>query len=594
MNATGTVAGKGARAVDKTLSSHSAIYRETKKGVRTAKEVVSNTKSGIAKKFEPITNAVKRFKAKYIQPIGRKKRAALDGAAKIIKPLGTAIKAALGGLFIVLIVIIVLAFSSGGGGAGGGAVSTLFLDSDEDLQDFQVEFDKCEGQFEQSINNIVNGYAQTLDLQGKKMKYGVAAEAGRHPGIYYSYYDFSGNPTSVSSNIEDIMSCMAVVMQQTMSQYHTEALALMDAYYHSSHQFNYSESSMYACENGDKVTSADGTVLKNDDGTDKTVIKFNCVDVFKDDTDGLQCKPYFRLIDEPNSSIFSNKFNNFNRNYDELTKIVDEKTGIDPVLDTKGCQKLPVPDNMQSQYQSVGTNTTKHVSYTYENKNGDDRDASVEIGYPENNPSIQKNKDNRSYHNGGEGTLLLWNPIDYGNSTRYEDVSYNSGAAHHYSIESTELSDITGWALKDYHYTKDGDTEIKVITMDADGSRWFTKLRQDLSDNAKLDEDYSDAPFDISSLPSWMTDGSCVDKDGNSMIGSYAYRGFGETESKSGVTKYSSGLMGYVFYCKGHDHYECPGHSANICYGHVDLNMNIRIATMDELFNLGGVPVVED
>lgn len=78
------------------------------------------------------------------------------------------------------------------------------------------------------------------------------------------------------------------------------------------------------------------------------------------------------------------------------------------------------------------------------------------------------------------------------------------------------------------------------------------------------------------------------------MIGAYPYKGFGETESKSGVTKYKSGLMGYTFYCKGHDHYECPGHTANICYGHVDLYMNVRIATMDELFNLGGVSLPEE
>ena len=342
------------------------------------------------------------------------------------------------------------------------------------------------------------------------------------------------------------------------------------------------------------MTSVDGTVLKNDDGTDKTVITFNCADAYKDDVDGLLSKPYFRLLEEPADSIFSNKFNNFNRNYEEFDKIVSEKTGVDPVLDTKGCQKMPVPESDQAAYQSVETKATKSASYYYENAKGEDRRGSVEIGYPESNPSINKSVNNRSYHNGGEGALLLWNPVDYGDSTRYEDRDYESGACYHYYIDSTELSDITGYALMEYHENKDGDTTTTVISMDSDGQSWFSRLKADLQDNAKLDGDYSAAPFDVSSLPSWLTDGSCVDKDGNSMIGAYPYRGFGETESKSGVTKYKSGLMGYVFYCKGHDHYECPGHKANICYGHVDLNMNVRIATMDELFNLGGVDVVED
>ena len=147
----------------------------------------------------------------------------------------------------------------------------------------------------------------------------------------------------------------------------------MDAFYHSSHQFNYAESAMYACDNGDKVTDASGTVLKNNDGTDKTTVTFNCADAYKDDVDGLKCKPYFQLLNEPNTSLFSNKFNSFNRNYEEFDKIVSEKTGVDPVLGTKGCQKLPVPDGDQAAYQSVETKTTKTASYYYENAKGEDR-----------------------------------------------------------------------------------------------------------------------------------------------------------------------------------------------------------------------------
>ena len=592
-SAAGSGLGKGARALNNTLTKRSATYRSAKSGVIFIRDSARKVGNSVYTRSAPVRKAYNAISKKVFRPITRKVKAFTAGLGKglgimrhFLVGFGVGI-----GIFL-LLMLITAAIASGG--ANNSAIAGVFLDSEEHLKDFQARFDSLEGQFEQSINNIVNGYAQTTDLQGKKIKYGVQSEASSHRGVMYSFYDFAGNPTSVSSNIEDIMSCLAVVMQQDMQAHHQEALELMDAFYHSSHQFNYAESAMYACDNGDKVTDASGTVLKNDDGTDKTTVTFNCADAYKDDVDGLKCKPYFRLLNEPADSIFSNKFNSFNRNYEEFDKIVSEKTGVDPVLGTKGCQKMPVPDGDQAAYQSVETRTTKNTYYYYENKNGDERKSDIEIGYPESNPSINKSVNNRSYHNGGEGALLLWDPIDYGDSSDYEDYESESGACRRYYIDSTELSDITGYALMEYRENKDGDSSTTVISMDSKGQNWFNKLKSDLQDNARLDGDYSGAPFDVGSLPSWLTDGSCVDKDGNSMIGAYPYKGFGETESKSGVTKYKSGLMGYVFYCKGHDHYECPGHTANICYGHVDLYMNVRIATMDELFNLGGVSLPEE
>ena len=584
----GAGVGKGARVLDVTLTKHVEAYRKVKGGTVAVRSSLREIRNSVYTNSAPIRKVFNTVNKKVFRPIARKTKALASVMGKglgyirhFLVGFGVAI-----GIFLILMVA---AAAIAGGGANNSAVAGVFLDSEEHLKDFQARFDSLEGQFEQSINNIVNGYAQTTDLQGKKIKYGVQSEAQTHPGVYYNFFDFEGNQTSVSSNIEDIMSCLAVVMQQDMQAHHQESLELMDAFYHSSHQFNYAESSMYACTEGDKVTDASGTVLKNDDGTDKTTVTFNCADAYKDDVDGLKSKPYFRLVGEPASSIFSDKFNSFNLNYEEFDKIVSENTGSDPVLGTKGCQKMAVPDSDQAAYQSVETKTTKSASYYYENAKGEDRRDSVEIGYPESNPSIKKSVNNRSYHNGGEGVLLLWNPIDYGDSSDYEDYESESGACRRYYIDSTELSDITGYALMEFRETKDGDTSTSVISMDSKGQNWFDKLKADLQDNAKLDGDYSGAPFDVGSLPSWLTDGSCVDKDGNSMIGAYPYNGFGETESKSGVTKYKSGTMGYVFYCKGHDHYECPGHTANICYGHVDLYMNVRIATMDELFNLGGV-----
>lgn len=51
------------------------------------------------------------------------------------------------------------------------------------------------------------------------------------------------------------------------------------------------------------------------------------------------------------------------------------------------------------------------------------------------------------------------------------------------------------------------------------------------------------------------------------------------------------GCGGY-WYCGGHDHFGCPdGHEVKSCFGHVNIEMNIQMKTMEELFELGGVEV---
>ena len=58
--------------------------------------------------------------------------------------------------------------------------------------------------------------------------------------------------------------------------------------------------------------------------------------------------------------------------------------------------------------------------------------------------------------------------------------------------------------------------------------------------------------------------------------------------------KHVSGTMGIVFYCKGHDHYGCEhGHDLPVCYGHTDLTMSVSIGSLNKIFEMGGVPVVE-
>lgn len=78
-----------------------------------------------------------------------------------------------------------------------------------------------------------------------------------------------------------------------------------------------------------------------------------------------------------------------------------------------------------------------------------------------------------------------------------------------------------------------------------------------------------------------------------------------EYQDKTGKirTVYCAGQLGCQGYyeCLGHNHYGCPGHQTykdgsplKVCFGHVDLNMSINIASQVRIFQIGGVEVKED
>ena len=61
-------------------------------------------------------------------------------------------------------------------------------------------------------------------------------------------------------------------------------------------------------------------------------------------------------------------------------------------------------------------------------------------------------------------------------------------------------------------------------------------------------------------------------------------------------TRYCSGSIGCEGYyeCNGHDHYGCEeGHHVAACFGHIDLTMQVNIASMTKIYDMGGIEVKE-
>lgn len=203
---------------------------------------------------------VKKGASKAAEGIGKAGHAvmapfrAAGRGADAVKSVAVKFALAIGALLAVESVIVLLTSGSGG---GGGAVVTTILDSDENFQDFQRRYDENETAFQNQIEGIVNGTSQTLNKKGQPVHYGVlgaANESGSENDDFRNgvTMDYDG---SVSNNLEDILSAMTVVMQQTQNQYHAEAMELLDAMYKSTHTYSYEESPLYPCESGCEISS---------------------------------------------------------------------------------------------------------------------------------------------------------------------------------------------------------------------------------------------------------------------------------------------------------------------------------------------------
>lgn len=149
-----------------------------------------------------------------------------------------------------------------GGMGGSSAVAAIILDTEEHFNNpdykaleemgFQQKYEQSQAEFQAQIDGITDGYAKTLNKKGDRIPYGV--NGGNNPEGNQNQ-DYKNGVTlhfdsEKSNNLEDILSCVAVVMQQQQADHHEEALELLDCFYKSSHTYDYTESLLYSCDSG--------------------------------------------------------------------------------------------------------------------------------------------------------------------------------------------------------------------------------------------------------------------------------------------------------------------------------------------------------
>lgn len=191
--------------------------------------------------------------------IFRSSGAAFDSVKKcLIKPAA---------IFIGLIVFLQLILAAVFGGMGGASVVTVTIfDTPEHFNNpdyttpeemgFQQRYEQAQVKFQAQIDGIINGYAKTLNKKGQQIPYGVNGannQEGCRNDDYVSGVTMHFD-SEKSNNLEDILSCVAVIMQQKQAEHHAEALELVDCFYHSSHTYDYTESSLYSCDSGCEIT----------------------------------------------------------------------------------------------------------------------------------------------------------------------------------------------------------------------------------------------------------------------------------------------------------------------------------------------------
>lgn len=160
---------------------------------------------------------------------------------------------------IIFLLIIFAIFTGLGGGVAAttGAVAIMPLADQEDFDLYQLHYDTLDDDFLMSLEGYLANNATKLNLKGEKIKYGINGqnnESGMensdfNNGMYYRFITDSEHEGR-SSNIEDLIAIMAIVMSQSQSDYKEIALKLMEWLYDISHSYTFTESPLYACDSG--------------------------------------------------------------------------------------------------------------------------------------------------------------------------------------------------------------------------------------------------------------------------------------------------------------------------------------------------------
>lgn len=243
------------------------------KGMGLAGRALGNTRLGRAVTRSYVYRIARTLGPKGAHGIALASRMAGRAGAVPFRFLGTAVDVTKqwvlkpAAVFIGLFLFVQLALAAVFGGMGGSsAAAVIMLDTKEHFNypDFttrsemglQQRYEQSQAEFQAQIDGITGGYAKTLNKKGEQIPYGVNGANNREGNQNEDYRNgvTLHFDSEKSNNLEDILSCVAVVMQQQQADHHKEALELADCFYKSSHTYDYTEGPLYSCDSGCETT----------------------------------------------------------------------------------------------------------------------------------------------------------------------------------------------------------------------------------------------------------------------------------------------------------------------------------------------------
>lgn len=245
----------------KVLSTPEKLMAKSKVQIKDGKQLLK-TKVSNSKMLKPLNKAKRTLVRPFQKPLNFVRNIrdkALQSLAKLLAPIkailikiAIPVGIALAAVAAIAAVIMIM----------GSVLSVFFGDESakengkDPYQVFQDKYDECDTQFLAEIDTLINGYATTLNKKGEQIKYGVNGASNPETNVNGDYKEgvTLTYATGVSSNIEDILSCLAIIMNQEQGLHMDEALALEEALYKSSHFYQYFESALYQCQSGCTTT----------------------------------------------------------------------------------------------------------------------------------------------------------------------------------------------------------------------------------------------------------------------------------------------------------------------------------------------------
>lgn len=241
-----------------------------------------------------------------------------------------------------LIILIVIVFAIGLIGEGGanenGVITIMPLSNNQDFKDYQNLYNSYDDGFMKYLEKFVQNKAVNTNLKGEKIYYGVNGmnnEEGMknndyQNGLYYKYIVDDAH-LGRSSNIEDLIAMMAIIMGQSQSAHKEISEQVLKWLYNLSHIYTYQESPLYACDSAcHKIDyhCVDHFHLYED--TDIRYTPFHAVRKSGDDYEVLKAKDYCEVCGQ------------FFDNSEEIPKFKEIGHSTDCIVATK---ENPVPED---------------------------------------------------------------------------------------------------------------------------------------------------------------------------------------------------------------------------------------------------------